>query len=210
MNSLRKTTKASGFTLIELLIVVAIIAILAAIAIPNFLAAQTRSKVSRCKADMRSVATALESYYVDNNTYPYYNNPSAHFLFISITPSAGSPSPEQELTSPVSYITSIPLDQFGFSIGGSFNYPFRYSPFVENIADPYNQINSKYHGGWILGSDGPGRTFNPIYTDIVAPNDGGQLGTVANTRIVDLYDPTNGTISPGALIRSQGGSTPNF
>ena len=59
-----------GFTLIELLIVVAIIAILAAIAVPNFLEAQVRSKVSRVKADHRSLATAIEAYYVDNNSYP--------------------------------------------------------------------------------------------------------------------------------------------
>ena len=56
-----------AFTLIDLLIVVAIIAILAAIAVPNFLEAQTRSKISRAKADMRTMATALESYLVDNN-----------------------------------------------------------------------------------------------------------------------------------------------
>src|SRR5690242_2638558 len=61
----------SGFTLIELLIVVAIIAILAAIAVPNFLEAQTRSKVSRVKADERSIATAIESYAVDTNHYPF-------------------------------------------------------------------------------------------------------------------------------------------
>src|SRR5437867_3377499 len=59
-----------GFTLIELLIVVAIIAILAAIAIPNFLEAQTRSKVSRTLADFRSCRLALESYRVDNTAYP--------------------------------------------------------------------------------------------------------------------------------------------
>jgi prepilin-type N-terminal cleavage/methylation domain-containing protein len=60
-----------GFTLIELLIVVAIIAILAAIAVPNFLEAQIRSKVSRVRSDQRSMATALASYYVDNNGYPF-------------------------------------------------------------------------------------------------------------------------------------------
>src|SRR5690349_15764472 len=64
------TMRIRAFTLIELLIVVAIIAILAAIAVPNFLEAQTRSKVSRTKADMRSVTTAIESYAVDNNKYP--------------------------------------------------------------------------------------------------------------------------------------------
>ena len=59
-----------GFTLIELLIVVAIIAILAAIAVPNFLEAQVRAKISRGKADMRSIATALETYKMDHNKYP--------------------------------------------------------------------------------------------------------------------------------------------
>src|SRR5271156_4666163 len=63
-----------GFTLIELLIVVAIIAILAAIAIPNFLQAQVRAKVSRTQADMASMATAIEAYCVDNSWYPLYGH----------------------------------------------------------------------------------------------------------------------------------------
>src|SRR5437870_12866546 len=67
---MQKQIRKKGFTLIELLIVVAIIAILAAIAIPNFLAAQVRAKVSRAKAEMRTLATAIESYEVDNNRYP--------------------------------------------------------------------------------------------------------------------------------------------
>ena len=59
-----------GFTLIELLIVVAIIGIIAAIAIPNLLNAIDRGKQKRTMADMRSIGTALESYAIDNNYYP--------------------------------------------------------------------------------------------------------------------------------------------
>ncbi len=59
-----------GFTLIELLIVVAIIAILAAILIPNFLRARAQSQLSATKGNLKNTATALESYFVDNSTYP--------------------------------------------------------------------------------------------------------------------------------------------
>ena len=59
-----------GFTLIELLIVVAIIAILAAILIPNFLRARAQAQVAATKGNLKNVATALESYFVDFAQYP--------------------------------------------------------------------------------------------------------------------------------------------
>jgi prepilin-type N-terminal cleavage/methylation domain-containing protein len=59
-----------GFTLIELLIVVAIIAILAAILIPNFLRARAQSQISASKGNMKNFGTALESYFVDSGQYP--------------------------------------------------------------------------------------------------------------------------------------------
>ena len=90
----------SAFTLIELLIVVAIIAILAAIAVPNFLEAQTRSKVSRVKADMRSVATAVESYAVDANHYPVGHSMAPNWDRWDLSLCF-------ELTTPIAYLTSV-------------------------------------------------------------------------------------------------------
>ncbi|MGI8906857.1 MAG: type IV pilin protein [Candidatus Sumerlaeaceae bacterium] len=109
----------SAFTLIELLIVVAIIAILASIAVVNFLEAQTRSKVSRVKSDMRTIATAIESYRVDENKYPFYLN--SHDKGFPSYPRTSPGSLNERcynfcvptrITSPVAYLTSIPDDQF--------------------------------------------------------------------------------------------------
>jgi type IV pilus assembly protein PilA len=63
------TRNEKGFTLIELMIVIAIIGILAAIAIPQFSAYRTRSYNSAAQSDVRNIATAQEAYYVDKSSY---------------------------------------------------------------------------------------------------------------------------------------------
>jgi type II secretion system protein G len=94
-----------GFTLIELLIVVAIIGIIVAIAIPNLLNAIQRAKQKRTMADMRSIGTATEAYAIDNNRYP----PSAAAAYPSgcttTAPITGTPG----YISPI-YIQTTPIN----------------------------------------------------------------------------------------------------
>src|SRR5688572_11093528 len=114
-----KTYPTAAFTLIELLIVVAIITVLAAIAVPNFLEAQTRSKVTRIKSDMRTVGMAMEQYVIDNNKYfstedaantpPHQRTgqPSWWFLYMRMNNKATVGG--RFLTTPIAYITSLPI-----------------------------------------------------------------------------------------------------
>ncbi len=147
----------SAFTLIELLIVVAIIAILAAIAVPNFLEAQIRSKVSRVHSDLRTIATGLEAYRVDHNHYPEgtdnparYPQPIADFLgnrakgYYTLCTRDGNLIAGRDfhtLTTPVAYATSFPTDPFAEQAAGFMTYCYR---------------PDKEHGtGYILTSFGP-------------------------------------------------------
>ena len=67
---LNKLRNRKGFTLIELLIVVAIIGILAAIAIPQFTAYRAKAYNSAAQSDMKNFKTAMEAFFSDNQQYP--------------------------------------------------------------------------------------------------------------------------------------------
>ena len=72
-----------GFTLIELMIVIAIIAILAAILIPNFIHARAESQTAACEGNEKQIATAMEEYAVDNNGSYTTTLPA---LYLAVTP----------------------------------------------------------------------------------------------------------------------------
>ena len=70
LTKIRKVLNKKGFTLIELMIVIAIIGILAAIAIPQFAAYRVKSYNSAAQADLRNAKTNLEAFYADYQVYP--------------------------------------------------------------------------------------------------------------------------------------------
>lgn len=132
--------RKSGFTLIELLIVVAIIGILAAIAVPNFLNAMIRAKIARVRADMKAVQTALESYKLDNNTYlPHHAHPAGQAWNINLyhfltTPIAYLPAPaEDDFNPPGQTATVDPFIQSHLPI-----YCYKPSQFYVNHPDFYD------------------------------------------------------------------------
>ena len=183
-----------AFTLIELLIVVAIIAILAAIAVPNFMEAQVRSKVSRVQNDMRTTALGLEAYCVDNGRYPPMADKNGY---------VGWTERLKLLTSPVAYVSnySVFQDIFNNDYTSRYNQTaylnlglvFLYREKRSMLDSPdANLVDSIWHDPesvlfgriWQLISYGPDRDLSYTPPDI-------------NT----LYDPTNGTKSHGDINR---------
>ena len=204
-----------GFTLIELLVVIAIIAILAAIAVPNFLEAQTRAKVSRVKSDLRTMATAVELYRVDNNDYPLRqlapNNPGL-FRIGDLQTKVDDLS---GLTTPISYITSLPQDVFQNFLAGTEASLEYFSPAaVSALRSATNVAPPGQFYGWKLFSVGPDGLFG---TAIAVGNYPPQMrlpppiqNPAGGETWFNEYDPTNGTISPGNITRfSVNGATSN-
>ena len=70
MLSLGMNSDQKGFTLVEMMVVTGIIALIAAIAIPNLIRAKTNANNTSAQATLKSVSTALENYYAINNAYP--------------------------------------------------------------------------------------------------------------------------------------------
>lgn len=212
---MHRNTCASNraFTLIELLIVVAIIAILAAIAVPNFLEAQTRSKVSRAKADMRTLATATESYAVDYNHYPIPSDEDGGQILSSTSPKPDWPETRVStlITTPIAYITARLNEPF--SGQGSENPQFHFASvdYIEWVdavggrrqlsaeAEEYYEYIHELTGQemtavrYFMLSHGPDidHDFSGHHHHERQAEEEGEPA---------LYDPTNGTVSSGDIL----------
>jgi len=191
--------KGKGFTLIELLIVVAIIGILAAIAVPNFLNAQTRARIARTNSDLRALSVALESYFIDRNKYP----PNVtHLTVIDLKP----------LTTPVSYIAGVGFkdifkakqqNKSGQMTGNDqesylfFNYLYDGNNWIKQIGRQDLSTN-----GYCLSSWGPDRLQDAIEWVYILSRDGNPEGA-RNM----MYAPSNGLVSGGDIGRWGGNVT---
>lgn len=193
-------TQHSAFTLIELLIVVAIIAILSAIAVPNFLEAQTRSKTSRSMADMRSIGTGLNSYFIDYNTFPRgftdkKSMGSYNFESVGFYVNDNNVSNNYELkalTTPIAYLTSVLFDPFN-PPKSSMQNGFEYQNWEQQYA-LMRLMNPSYTGTHTLWyevrSMGPDKIKNTSHED---------------NYVCQIYDPTNGTNSAGDILMCERG-----
>lgn len=177
-----------AFTLIELLIVVAIIAVLAAIAVPNFMEASVRAKISKSKNDMRVIALGLEAYHVDNNRYPetYVNARWERF-----TP----------LTTPISYLSSVPKDPFNMidDLGNTIDWGPRHFGYKMG-ATPISRPSR-----FAISGNAPDRDEDSSPIKLYP----GFSWFVFTGHDPDydymIYDPTNGTVSNGDVWRCSDG-----
>ncbi|HBF34583.1 TPA: hypothetical protein DDW35_08460 [Candidatus Sumerlaeota bacterium] len=200
-----------AFTLIELLIVVSIVSILSAVAVPNFLEAQARSKISRAKSDLRTIVIALEAYCIDSNAYPQVNeNGTDKYLWHLSTPVAYvARSYFKDPFTPAKYVSITRQDTYlynGFNERGVLNADTDTGELKAVYTTPY------------LGFNGPGTLKIKWYAvlchgpfgDISMPNatdktfrQENNLGGVSNFCNF-IYDASNGTKSFGQVFRKGG------
>ncbi len=177
--------KAAGFTLIELLIVVAIIGILAAIAVPNFLNAQIKARVAATESNMRAIGQALEMYRIDNGKYPNtYQPDSAAFINPRIQRFS-------RLTTPVAYMSSSVRDVFNTdSIEANAVYPFWGPDTMDHrrrgtwFNNPNLDHIKNQKGGWAIMSYGPDEDFESTQKQFLV-----------------WFDASNGLNSDGDIYR---------
>lgn len=157
-----------AFTLIELLIVVAIIGILAAIALPNFLCARIKAKVARVHSDRRAIFTAVESFRIDNGKYPVriWSIPNVCVDRTDLACACFADMRDGEpvyLDTPIAYVSTYPSD------------PFRSAKFTEDsspIPDPASR--GLRQDGYQFGSNGTGYYIITSYGPDVADGAGGR------------------------------------
>ncbi len=183
--------KRYAFTLIELLIVVAIIGILAAIAIPNFLQAQTRAKVAKSKAEQQTIATALELYNVDNSVYPVpYGHPSRPTWLYNVP---------NTLTTPIDYLSDAESLYDPYSVFQTRDPNDPYYQFHR-----YGYISTRYSKATNVPL-----VITPAFEDLIGEWRLDGYGPAGRTSTGSVwpwhpsYDPTNGTVSPGYIYRNQ-------
>ena len=207
-----------AFTLIELLIVIAIIAILALIAVPNFLEAQVRAKISRCQADMRTIATAVEAYAVDWGRHPigFWEGNQSDPDNLGMSVLGLERWIWSTLTTPVGYLGTQLHDVFadkGFKSQGGNDRGYRWSyykyetSFYKGLGaggqEPALSFRKAGELGvqWCTYTRGPSRiTFSRAQT-MAAASGYPVGGHYPNKR----YDATNGTMSVGHIFRSNKG-----
>lgn len=172
-----------GFTLIELLIVVAIIGILAAIAVPNFLNAQQRAKISKVVSELRSVKDAYTMYFMDQNGWPPHLDAST--------------AQHKYVTTPIAYLNTSIWDPFLNSREGQTKPHFYWFGGQYHAEPSYfwntKQWNRVFQLDPVFASEITKSSFVVIS---VGPN----LLLEANTNDAHRFDMSNGLMSMGDIM----------